>query len=691
MARSFPAAVRSVAWLIITVLSVLGCQPSLGDGPRVFESERAPIVDGTRETGRDAVVVIYHDYGGMCSASVIAPRVVLTAKHCVVDTEGTGAELSANGFHVFVGSAVWAAFDEYRVTEVRRTPGSDLSNSDIAILILDRDFEHGFERWEFEPMETMVHNAAITAIGYGQTRFNDPHTAGEKYRRDGRVADIGPNAMWGLGDREFMSDGENTCQGDSGGPLFHHDVVVGIVSRGEEGCQGFGWVTRVSGFTDMIIDALEDTGACVPQSFEVCNDEDDDCWGGVDSGLDETCGCTSGGGPSEEICDTIDNDCNEAIDDLENCACSEGGLPSEEICDGVDNDCDGELDEGCSGLGEPCESSDHCSTGLCAEIDGERLCTAECMAGGDPCPEGGYCDARVCDEGLCRPTDGDLRLGRSCESHSECGSRYCARVDDGVRRCTRPCEASGSDCFATEFCMILDGGCGACSARAGGGREELFFGDLCFDDDECESGHCFVDGDEESCGDGCTHRYCTEGCVEDGLCPEGAHCRGDLCVRGPLSEAGDVCVDDLDCFSGVCEERNGIERCAPECGDGGECADGWECVDGYFCWPVGVAVGDFCEEDGRDCGDGGRCVDIDDDVICSVHCENTADCPSGLSCISWGSDGRCVPFDIAVVTGDGGSDPGACACSASGDPRHQAPLVLVLLSLVAAFFRSARD
>ena len=70
--------------------------------------------------------------------------------------------------------------------------------------------------------------------------------------------------------------------------------------------------------------------------------------------------------PSEEICDGIDNDCDDLIDeDLGETTCGIGAceitlegcvggisqvcapsVPTEEICDQVDNDCDGQIDEG---------------------------------------------------------------------------------------------------------------------------------------------------------------------------------------------------------------------------------------------------------------------------------------------------------------------------------------------------------
>jgi len=139
---------------------------------------------------------------------------------------------------------------------------------------------------------------------------------------------------------------------------------------------------------------------------ETCNGLDDDCNGNIDDGLGgESCvpggtspdlkyyevsqcrfgttACTDGEltcegfiGPSEEVCDGVDNDCDGVVDnDLggEDCvpegtspnliysgnsqckkgtsACAEGDMrcegfvgPSEEVCDGIDNDCDGIVD-----------------------------------------------------------------------------------------------------------------------------------------------------------------------------------------------------------------------------------------------------------------------------------------------------------------------------------------------------------
>ena len=78
--------------------------PAPADAPDAsLEVDSTEIVSGVADRGRDPAVIAIDIGGeGLCSGTLIAPRVVLTARHCVsVTSEGVscpaqGAQISSN-------------------------------------------------------------------------------------------------------------------------------------------------------------------------------------------------------------------------------------------------------------------------------------------------------------------------------------------------------------------------------------------------------------------------------------------------------------------------------------------------------------------------------------------------------------------------------------------------------------------
>ena len=59
-------------------------------GSAVVESRGEAIVNGTAG-GDPAVVLVYNTRrGGLCTGSLIGPRLVLTAKHCIQEADAAG-------------------------------------------------------------------------------------------------------------------------------------------------------------------------------------------------------------------------------------------------------------------------------------------------------------------------------------------------------------------------------------------------------------------------------------------------------------------------------------------------------------------------------------------------------------------------------------------------------------------------
>ncbi len=381
--------------------------------------------------------------------------------------------------------------------------------------------------------------------------------------------------------------------------------------------------------------------ACTPLGEDVCDGLDNDCNGSIDDGhlsdadgdKSPSCGSfdPSTGQPlikdgrvvgrdcddtnasvsptATEICNGIDDNCDDAIDNgackpEEICApavgcvskataCSITGCPAPKVCDTTSQQCTlPNLD-----IGSLCTGDGACKAGfICADesmlsssvyaVAGGNVCSKTCCTSAD-CPSGFVCGQPGTGGNYCvkpnwigRSSIGTKSAGETCSSSGDCRSGLCIGTV-----CVDACCAKG-DCSSGTTCTLATlAGVRAFRCMTSVSNKTSDNGS-CVSDGDCKSGFC-----ETYVGDP-DWDYCIAPCRSAASCSTNLSCNSvridsssvlSVCNYETFDKGkkkvGETCSSSSDCASYRCSSTTAGQRCIDVCGTDADCADaaGWKC------------------------------------------------------------------------------------------------------------------
>lgn len=378
----------------VGVCNAIGCGTSAGKNDEPAARTGQSIQGGTADTTHTFEVGVCGGSPGqcqlLCTGTLIAPNLVVTARHCVsqtpsgsVDCAATnfGAQYNPSQYYITTSSTMLSSAGTWvRAKEFVTPTPTALCGNDIALIILTSNVPASAATPAIPNVmydlrdRAHISKLADTAIGYGLTSPANMNSAGTRHIRQNIQFNCIPSDpskfidCWSHGyqnemrEQEFFS-GDGPCEGDSGSGAFSQAqfdngefLSLGVLSRGGvtvDGmtCQG-SFYTRLDSYRDLIISTANRAA-------------------------------TLGGYTAPSWVSS------PPIPPL-----SDGG--TKPPADGGSSSDGGPVTPSPGELGAPCANDDECNSKSCSAIDGKAfVCTQSCDTA-NVCPAGFSCKSGFC-------------------------------------------------------------------------------------------------------------------------------------------------------------------------------------------------------------------------------------------------------------------------------------------------------
>jgi V8-like Glu-specific endopeptidase len=354
---------------------ILACAPA---------SERAPgtrvdpILGGTADPQSTSVFFVIATFNngqmGFCTGTLISPRVILTAGHCV-DPAREGASSVMVRVMNEPDDRMLMMSDLRNVVQIRRHPSySGQGPNDLALLQLDVAVPGVTPELLVRTPPSTWTGQSIRVVGYGRTSASGASDTGTRRvvtttiaRSMAETFEFGTAASLGI------------CAGDSGGPSFWRgpdgrERVAGVHSYGTTNQCGTGGNVRVDAelaFIDQSLNQLDPPACGADGRCQMgCTPADPDCTCIADGRCEA---CADG---------RVDPDCPTNC--VANSVCQSAGCPTP--------------DPDCLPDGDVCATGSECAGERCLDDPrGFRFCSRACAMDS-------VCTRQMrCVEGVCRP------------------------------------------------------------------------------------------------------------------------------------------------------------------------------------------------------------------------------------------------------------------------------------------------